>query len=696
MATTKRAAARKQAEIPGMAPWLLNMNEEQQAAILHQGGPARLIAVAGSGKTRVVAHRIMRLIQEGVDPVRILALTFSKKAADEMASRARKLGAEKARVGTWHSVCLEILRRDHHPSAEWDKGEAPRSYLKGVLGFRGIDWKGADANAVADFIGKCKACLEKPDSDAAAVRAVRAFGPSHERALEAFSRFNDELETNEFMSFDDYLVKVVDHLEGDEEALERWRARWDHVIQDEAQDQNPAQKRLIRLLAGGHGNYLAVGDPMQAIFGFRESHPDDLVRFEEEWPAARTYGLPRNYRSGRAIIAAANGVLESARVADYKPTPLVAGRDAEGVVRVEAHEDLDDEARSFGEHVARTVGAGDATYQSHCALFRTNAQSRALEEALLSRQIPYVVVGGVSFYERREVKQLLAYLRVAEGRGTLDDVELCINAPFRFLGKAFVEKLKEDAEQVMEEAETSAVRWGEIVRGVCRRAGIQFRQEQSAEEWATIVAGVSKAIATAIPGDGEVPIDHPTRPSVILADLVKRTAFIEWMSKEEGKDTLEISPGANVRELVRVAARFDSVESLLDYVETTVREARNQREDRQAGGNRVLLMNVHRSKGLEFERVWISGFNENIFPHPMGDSEEERRLAYVAMTRAKDELVLSHVRTMAMKAGIRDALPSRFIAEAMRGLLKARGELATDAPEPVAGDGADELVSCPE
>lgn len=654
---SKTSEAQESLHVSTVDAWLRNMSDEQVAAIMHDDGPCRLVALAGSGKTRVVVHRILRLVQErGVDPRRILALTFSKKAADEMAARARKLGNDGVRVGTWHSVALQILKVDGHECTGhgWEVGPEQRAILKGILGFKKMNWRDADANRVLDFISKCKSHLHAPGDPGAAERARAMFARQASLALEAFHHYNEECFSKRILTFDDYLVRVAEHLE-DEENRARWAAKWDHLIQDEAQDENPAQKHLVRMLAGEHRNYMAVGDALQAIYGFRESTPDSLVNFESEWPGAKTYWLTGNYRSGRRILAAANEVVSRARILNYEPRPLRAQLDVEGTVAVRPHEDLDDEARSFAEHVRAGVEAGDSKYSAFCALFRVNAQSRALEEALIGERIPYVVVGGQSFYERKEVRQLLAYLRVASGSGEVDDVEACINAPFRFLGKAFVERLKDAAEDLIDEEDSSVVDWAGLVRSVGQQERIQYRQKESADGWASLIGRVGERCRSRN--------REESAPAGILDDIVRETGFLAWLTKEEGAETVEVSQAGNVKELVRVASRFETVAKFLGYIDDTIREARAQREDRQAGGNRVLLMNVHRSKGLEFDRVWLSGFNENIFPHPMGDPEEERRLAYVAITRAKSELVVSHVRTMATKAGIRDAEPSRFVGE---------------------------------
>lgn len=632
--------------------WEEGLNPEQLEAMRHDEGPCRVLALAGSGKTTVVTRRIARLVAQGVEPGRILAVTFTKKAAGEMTARVRKLGAHEARVGTWHSFAYQILRDDRTRWADWEveRGGESKRALKEVLGYKGMNWLGSDATAVAAYIGRCKANLYKPGTTDALDAARREFGANALRADEAHLRFNDELAAREVLTYDDMLVFANDHL-ALEENRARWAARFDHVMQDEAQDESRAQKRLAELLAQDHRNYMAIGDANQAIFSWRGSSPEFIAAFEEEWPGARTVVLPRNYRSGRAIVAAANGILANAARFDGIATSLemVGERDAPGSVEVRPTEDLDDEGANFAAWVKEKV-AGGARYSEVMCLYRVNAQSRAVEEALLRERVPYVVVKGVSFYERREVRDLLAYLRVAaeRGEGSHPDVKRCINAPFRYLGARFVERLMDAAEG------GAAVGWTELVRRVAAQDGIQRRQRDGAEEWAAIVEG-ARDVARA---GGEA-----GWPAEILDGIVRRTRYLEWLTKDEGEESVENSGGANVREMVRVARNFATVGELLDYVDETIESSKRQRESGAAGGERVTLMTVHASKGLEAPHVWVLGCNDSVLPHGRGDPAEERRIAYVAATRARDSLVLSHVRTMATSAGIRDAHPSPYLAE---------------------------------
>jgi len=669
---TKSATKSAQQKMPVTAEtFTAGLNPEQVAVVMHDDGPARVFALAGSGKTESFARRVARLVAvRGVDPERILAVTFSKKGADEMQTRiAKKFGVAGARIGTWHSLCLQILREDKTEQATWSiqdsgPGTSPKIVLKDVLGWKGMDWKGADLAAVESFIGRCKANLYTPDSPEAADLAKRAFGWQAGQATRAFRLYNEALRDRMILTFDDFLVFAAEHLSADENARRSWASRWDYVMQDEAQDANRAQARIGTLLAQDHRNYMVIGDCYQAIYGFRGSSPEYLAQFDREWPDARTYVLPRNYRSGRTIIAAANAVVALATVDGIDvPTQMIGERDLDGAVSITCTESLDDEANVVADAIVSSTRTGESVLSDHTILFRTNAQSRALEEALLARRVPYVVVGGVSFYERKEVRDLLAYLRLAARRGRVEDIKRSINTPFRFLGARFVDKVMAAAEAYGE----AGVNWAEVVEDVCERERVQSRQRASARDW----VGLIRYMQGAIDGGSA----DEARPAALLEHVVSTTRYIDYLNKEEGGETTENSGAANVREMVRVAERFATAAELLDYIDETIASARRQREDKQAGGERVLLMSVHRSKGLEWPRVYVVGMNEMILPHAKGDDQEERRLAYVAMTRARDHLYLSHVRRIAVRAGIRDAEPSRFLLDT---------GLPLDAPRAVA------------
>lgn len=700
MRTRSKAAAARAGQTDLPVDFEAGLNAEQVEVVRYEGKPLRVLALAGSGKTECLARLIARLVRSGASPDRILAVTFSKKGAEEMKIRiSKKFGVEGSRIGTWHSLCLQILREDGCPQASWTvegdgPGSNPKIVLKDVLGWKGMDWKGADLSAVQNFIGRCKANLYDPSSLGADALAKEEFGWQASKALQAFQRYNDALAEKGLLSMDDFLVFAAAHLESSEEVRSSWAGRWDFGMQDEGQDANRAQKHIMWLLCRDHRNYVLIGDRNQSIYSFRGSSPEFIDQFEQEWPDGRTVVLPRNYRSGRAIITAANRIIGKAEPVPgvENATQMIGERDIEGEVRVLCAESLDDEATEITETITGSVNAGDTKLSDHTILFRTNAQSRALEEALLARRVPYVVVGGISFYERKEVRDLLAYLRLADLRGTTDDVKRSINTPFRFLGVKFVEKVMNavDADDD-EEADGMDMDWSRIIETVARGERIQDRQRASAFEWAGMLRTMQDRIAQGalaaerlkltqdqwLPGDADAVFE--AAPAQLLEYVVQTTKYIDYLNREEGGETTADSSSANVREMVRVAERFPTAAALLDYIDDTIKSARKQRDDKQAGGERVLLMSVHRSKGLEWSHVYVAGMNEMILPHVKGDEEEERRLAYVAVTRARDVLTLSYVRRIATRAGIRDVSPSRFLIDTELPLDAPREDLALGA-----------------
>ncbi len=649
--------------------WERGANLEQLDVIRHEDGPCRVLSAAGSGKTFALTRRIVRLVNvTGIPGKRILAMTFSKKAADEMSKRVKDLGVHDARVGTWHSLCLQILIEEKVKNnrgdvvSDWEIDDTGRAkfVLKDVLGFKGMDWKGHDLGQMNNFITRCKANIFAPDSPEASALAQKMFGREGSKACEAFHRYNEAIADKGLLTFDDMMIFVIDHFKNDESSRQKWAAKYDKGLCDEVQDNNGAQECLSSLLFRDHGNYMAIGDCFQAIYSFRGSSPAYLANFTKYWPEARTILLPSNYRSGKKIIEVANNIVRYAKIEGLEPTPMVAMREEEGEVRVISAESLDDEANEVANAIQKSVENGESELSDHTVLYRTNAQSRGIEEALLNRRISYQVVGGVSFYDRKEVRDLLAYLRLAACRGKLDDIKRSINTPFRFLGAKFVERVTEAAES----ADVETIKdWPTLIETVADGEGLQARQRSSAKDWAGMLRDMQKAMAEGL-GPKATPLQvAEAKPAVLLEAVVSRTRYIDFINREEGSESTENSGAANVREMVRVAERFSTADELLDYIDDTLLKARKQRRDKQAGGERVLLMTAHRSKGLEWPNVYVIGMNEMILPHVRGDIEEERRIAYVATTRARDVLTISFVRRIAVRAGIKEAHPSRFLID---------------------------------
>lgn len=650
--------------------WEANMNPEQLAVIRHERGPLACFAGAGSGKTRALVHRVARLTSLGTPAERIFCVTFSQGGQKEMNVRLRKLGVG-ACVQTWHAFCLRVLKEERTREGGWEVDDKDRAkiHVKTAMGFRHEDWKGGDLTKVRRFISNCKANLLAPEDPETLKAATATFGRDAQRAVRVYAISQGLIEDAGLLTFDDMLVYVARYFRADDEMRARWASRFDYVMQDEAQDANLAQVTIAEQLARESRNYMIVGDPGQAIFGFRGSKPEYLAGFPSAWEGATVVTMARNYRSGDEIVRVANEIIRAGQ--HHLPEDMIAERGEAGKVRVVSCETLEDEGREFVDFVKGHLAAGGKA-SDVTVLYRLNAQSRAPEEALLKAQIPYVIVGGVNFYERKEVKDLLGYLRVAMGRDPeRDAIRRCINSPFRFLGARFVERLMDALSERYTVADLGAA-----LRRTTAAERVQARQVQSAHDWLRMVEDV-RAMADSVGAEGK----PAHTASEILSHLVSRTGYVAWLEKEEGEESIESSHAANVRELVRVSTAFATVGEFLDFVERQLAEsAKNKR--RAGSADAVTLMTIHKSKGLEWPIVWVMGVNENVLPHAKGDAEEERRLMYVAATRARDELVVSHVAQMALKTGVKAVEASRYIEHF--------------APAPVPAHEAETLPAPPE
>lgn len=683
---------------------LAGLNPEQTTVVMHHLGPLLCAAIAGAGKTTALIRRIAMLWMEyGVQPARVLALTFSKKAAEEMTKRLVTLlpgeVANEARIGTFHSLAHQFLREEMADFKRWqtDDRDRYRTVVKDVLGFKGMRWDSADLTVVEQFIGRCKANCALPGSPEAFERA-EAFhkaNPCGQRMptllCEAYERAEIERRARMLITFDDMLLEMWWRLRDNDVVRARWAARWDFVMQDECQDENRVQREICAMLAADHRNYMVVGDPAQAIYGFRGADPTGILSFARTWDAT-TVELHRNYRSGSKIIAAANGVLRAmdqgstlgtmitpertvsgapVGASDYRSP---AGVPFEGVVDVKAYSDADAEAEGVVTAIRELQADGHA-WKDIVVLYRTNAMSRAVEEQCLGARIPYVVIGGTNFYDRKEVKDVLAYLRLAAGRGTFDDVRRSINAPFRFLGREFVNKVEEAAER---SRGRDSISWTEIVRELAQSssARLQARQRESAWQWCDLIDAMAKQIRSGRELAEQDPIAgalSAPRPGAMIDGLLMQTDYVKWLTRDEGAESPENNRVSNIRELVRASERFNTVDGLLDYIQETLDAAELARQGEE-GIDRVTLMSIHRSKGLEWPVVFLIGANEKLLPHGRAeDINEERRLAYVAITRARDLLSVSYTGRAAFGAKVIDLDVSRFIVEA--------GLVANTAPE---------------
>lgn len=677
---------------------LAGLNPEQREAVLHDDGPAAFVAVAGAGKTRVLVHRVARLVKvRGVNPSRVLAVTFSRKGADEMNERLKQLiGDTDARVGTFHSVALEIHRMERLGcSGEWDwkidDRDRYRVIIKEVVGYREMNWKQADVTFLQDYIGKCKNAMARPGSDdaLAIAEALYRANPSPKAnprlLMEAYYRCEEIREERRLIGFDDMIFDVAEALSHDEGMRTRHAARWDYVLQDEAQDQNLGQLVMGELLARDHRNYVLVGDPAQTIYTWRGARPEKLLSFEERW-TANVIKMGRNYRCGQSIIDAANRVLESMDPSTRLPLSMICEKGTEGTVTSTEFMTIEAEGESVAARIKELIT--DSGYQPRdCAiLYRTNAMSRSPEEALIGERIPYRILGGTSFYERREVKNLLAYLRLADGFGSfsnwMDSMERCINTPFRYLGRRYVERVSEVARAHARRAKQTGepFSWLDVVHDTNEQEGVRSNQRRNAEQWANMIEDLRAIIKTAKAEGASEAEKDAAKPQFVLDRIVTETAYTEFLRKDEGEESTENSRVSNVREMVRAAGRFPTVRELLDYVEKTIKASRRSKKNKDP--NKVTMCSIHRSKGLEWPVVFLIGCAENILPHARAeDPEEETRLFYVATTRAKEELHYSYAVNIAVGNRIVTCAPSPFLTVAGHPAKPAQRPLDTEQGE---------------
>jgi DNA helicase-2/ATP-dependent DNA helicase PcrA len=656
--TATDASAREEPETDIHA----GLNPEQLRVVDHQGGPLLVAAVAGCGKTRVIVHRIAQLVRGGVAEDRILAVTFSVKAAREMNMRLTALGVHSARVGTFHSLSWQLVRTERPELSMWqvDDRDRYRTVVKDALGYRNMDWKTADLTVVLSYIGRCKAAAALPGTPAAEELARRMHaaspGAARDPSLLARAYFTAEELRRErkLLTYDDMLLEAWTLLSADEGLRQRWASRWDHVMQDECQDENIVQRDIASMLARDHRCYMVVGDPAQSIYGFRGSDPTGMLRFGEFWNAM-IVGMARNYRSGRAIVNVANKVIDAMAVTTHLGVKIAAERDTDGSVDVTRYASFDEEGQGVVGRILEEHADG-RVWKDCAVLYRTNAQSRGVEEALLSERVPYVVLGGTNFYERKEVKDLLAYLRIAAGRGSFDDIRRAINTPFRYLGKAFLEGI-----DTAGRAAPSDAGWTDIVRKQAETK-LQQRQRSSALQWCALIDNIANVIERGVETE-DIEERLESRPARVLESLVMDVDYMSWLTRDEGTESPENNRMSNVRELIRAAERFPTVGELLEYIDETLRKAAEVRRGND-NADCVVLASLHRAKGLEWPSVHIIGCNQKILPHARAeDAQEERRLFYVGITRARDALHLSCVCRAAVGAKLAQLEPSAFIAE---------------------------------
>ncbi|MGH9091530.1 MAG: ATP-dependent helicase, partial [Acidimicrobiales bacterium] len=632
-----------------------DLNPPQRAAVEHRGGPLLVVAGAGSGKTRVLTRRIAHLLATGdAAPWEVLAITFTNKAADEMRRRVVDLvgpRAERMWVSTFHSACLRMLRSHadrlgyRSSFTVYDDADS-RRLVEIVVAELGLDTKRLPPRSVAAVIGQAKGELV----DVGRFREEAGFGgdPFRRRIADVYAIYQERLLAANAMDFDDLLLQAVRLLQGCEDVRRGYQERFAHVLVDEYQDTNRAQHELVVLLAREHGNVCVVGDQDQSVYAFRGADVRNIAQFEEAFPGATTVLLEQNYRSTQTVLDAANAVI--AHNTARRPKRLFTEGDAgEPICRYRA-EDERDEACWVAAEIARLRSAEQLAHGDVAVFYRTNAQSRVIEEELVRGGVPYKVIGGTRFYDRREIKDMLAYLRLLANPADEVSARRVVNVPKRGIGATSVLRL---AAWAATEHRSLAETFGHAAE-----AGITGRALKGAAELDGLLGELRQAMATVAPGE--------------LVQLVaERTGYLAELVAEhshEADGRIE-----NIAELVGVAAEYDDLAELLETV-TLVSDS----DELDSEATRVSLMTLHTAKGLEFPAVFLVGLEDGIFPHfrALGEPvelEEERRLCYVGITRARRWLYLSHAWVRTLWGRTSHNIPSRFLAEVPAELVRDVG-----------------------
>ena len=652
------------------SPLLEGLNPPQQAAVIHAGGPLLVIAGAGSGKTRVLTRRIAYLLAaRGVAPYEVLAITFTNKAAGEMKERVAELVGERARsmwVSTFHSACVRMLRQEAarlgytNSFTIYDSADSLR-LITLIVKELNLDPKRYPPRTIQGSISQAKNELMGPADFRNA-----AENQFQEIIADVFALYQKRLGGSNAMDFDDLIAKTVEVFRRFPEAKARYRSRFRHVLVDEYQDTNHAQYALIKELVGDPrenfpvAELCVVGDADQSIYAFRGANIRNILQFEEDYPDAQTILLEQNYRSTQNILTAANAVIGNNEGRKEKNLWSEAGT-GESIIGYVA-ENEHDEAEFVSREIARLRSEGSSEPGDTAVFYRTNAQSRVFEEVFLRSSLPYKVVGGVRFYERKEVKDFLAYLRVLVNSEDEVSLRRVINTPKRGIGDRALDTIDLYAQ-------SSGLTFWQALLNAKSAPDVPTRSLVAINDFVQLILSLQTLVEAQV------------APSVIAQAVLEQSGLLVELQKSD--DPQDESRIENLQELVSVAAEYEvreidegEVHSLSGFLEDVSLVAdSDQIPDGQDHGGVVTLMTLHTAKGLEFPTVFLTGMEEGIFPHTrtLGDKkeiEEERRLAYVGLTRARSRLYLSRAESRSSWGAPAYNPASRFANEIPEGLVK--------------------------
>ena len=614
-----------------------------------------VLAGPGSGKTRVITYRIAALIESGVKPYNICAITFTNKAAEEMRQRAAALGASGgAHISTFHSLCVRILRRYAAAAGVgpnfsiYDDSDQTRC-VKEALKDCEIDAASLPPGRVLEAISTLKNKLI--DADAFKLQAEDFFSRT---LAKVYARYQRLLTERNGLDFDDLLMKAALLLENDATVCRELSDRFQYVLIDEYQDTNHAQYRLAKALVSHHSNICATGDPDQSIYRWRGADIRNIMAFEKDWPSAVIVKLEENFRSTAEILRAADKLIACNR--HRKPKSLVPVRSHEGQFRVDCYEDEAQEADSVAQRIQEVLAKG-VSGREIAVFYRINAMSRALEEAFIRRRVSYQVVRGVEFYNRKEIRDVLAYLKVLVNPADEVALQRIINTPARGIGKVTTDKISDYASR-------NGITMFEAVRGVNEVPGLGAAVKEKLADFAKMIDGFARQI------EGKVaPQMERVFAETGLAQFLKGAG-------PEGRSAVE-----NVEELINTAAAYDKQTespSLVDYLQGIA--LFSDADVYNAASGQVALMTLHAAKGLEFDHVFIIGLETGLLPHERANGsqeelEEERRLFFVGVTRAKTNLHVSYARYRTSRGQMLRTIPSQFLYEIGSGFVH-------EVPEP--------------
>lgn len=651
------------------------LNEQQSEAVLHTEGPLLILAGAGSGKTRVLTHRIAYLIEEkGVNPWNILAITFTNKAAGEMRERVDQLvgfGSESIWVSTFHSTCVRILRR-HIDLLGYDTNftiydaDDQKTLMKDVCKLLNIDTKVYRERSLLNAISHAKDELVTPEEF-----LLQAGGDfSQKKIAEVYAEYEKQLRANNALDFDDLLVKTVQLFQTQKDVLEYYQERFRYIMVDEYQDTNTVQFELIRLLASKYRNLCVVGDDDQSIYKFRGANIKNILNFEQVFEDAKVIKLEQNYRSTGNILNAANTVIRNNM--GRKDKTLWTDKGEGEKISLRQFDSAYDEAEYIVDEIRKNVAKGDVTYHDHAILYRTNAQSRMFEEKFVTANIPYKIVGGVNFYARREIKDLLAYLKTVDNGKDDLAVRRIINVPKRGIGLTSTNRVQEYASR-HEIGFYDALCGVDLIPDIGRGASKLESFVALIEHFKTDAKDLSL--------------------SDLMQEIIEETGYVESLRADEGEEA---------------DARIENIDELLSKIAAYEENCEEQNEPATLSGfleevalvadidsldedsDYVILMTLHSAKGLEFPHVYLAGMEDGIFPSYMTvtaddpeEMEEERRLCYVGITRAEEELTLTCARRRMIRGETQYNKMSRFIKEIPRELLSTGAVFEKEKEEPV-------------